>query len=92
MSVAGAGGTARAQEAAPVPPDAESAPAAAPAPRSMPRLSAAQAEQLRTVLRNAPSTALIQFVVACTEECYFDTYKDEIADLVDSWTIQEVRS
>ncbi len=46
----------------------------------------------QTVLRNAPSTALIQFVVACTEECYFDTYKDEIADLVDSWTIQEVRS
>ena len=46
----------------------------------------------QTVLRNSASTAMVEFIVSCTEECYFETYKDEIADLVDSWTIQEVRS
>jgi hypothetical protein len=30
--------------------------------------------------------------VGCNEQCFFETHKDEIADLVDSWTIQEVRS
>jgi hypothetical protein len=29
--------------------------------------------------------------VACDPECYFETHHDEIADVVDSWTIQEVR-
>jgi hypothetical protein len=27
--------------------------------------------------------------VACAEDCYLETHKDEIADIVDSWTIQE---
>jgi hypothetical protein len=27
--------------------------------------------------------------VACEEECYLETHDDEIAEIVDSWTIQE---
>ena len=42
-------------------------------------------------VRNAQTTAIALFQVSCTEDCYFETHKDEIADLVDSWTIQEVR-
>ncbi len=45
----------------------------------------------QTAVRNAESTAIAMFQVGCTEACYFETYKDEIADLVDSWTVQEVR-
>ncbi len=32
------------------------------------------------------------FTVSCDEQCYFETYKDQIQDFVDSWTIQEVPS
>jgi hypothetical protein len=42
-------------------------------------------------VHNAQTTAIAVFQVGCTETCYFETHKDEIADLVDSWTIQEVR-
>jgi hypothetical protein len=45
----------------------------------------------RTAVRNAETTALAVFEVSCSEDCYFETHQDEIADLVDSWTIQEVR-
>jgi hypothetical protein len=46
----------------------------------------------QTVLRSADSSRIVLFTVSCTEECYADTYKDEIKTLVDSWTIQEVQS
>jgi hypothetical protein len=42
-------------------------------------------------LRNATTTALALFQVSCSEACYYETHKDVIADLVESWTIQEVR-
>ena len=45
----------------------------------------------QTAVHNAQTTAIAVFQVGCTETCYFETHKDEIADLVDSWTIQEVR-
>ena len=44
------------------------------------------------VLRSPDSTRMVLFTVGCAEECYADTYKDEIKTLVDSWTIQEVQS
>ena len=43
----------------------------------------------RTVLLDAASATMFAFQVACTEDCYLETHKDEIADIVDSWTIQE---
>ena len=43
----------------------------------------------RTVLLDADSTTMFAFQVACAEDCYLETHKDEIADIVDSWTIQE---
>jgi hypothetical protein len=46
----------------------------------------------QTVLRDAPSTRMFLFTVSCDEQCYFETYKDQIQDFVDSWTIQEVPS
>ena len=46
----------------------------------------------QTVVRNAHSSYIYIFKVSCSPECYLDTYKDEIKDFVDSWTIQEVRS
>ncbi|HZM29110.1 MAG TPA: hypothetical protein VFB77_01380 [Acidimicrobiales bacterium] len=46
----------------------------------------------QTSVRDSQSSQLVSFLVGCDEECYFETHKDEIADLVDSWTIQEVRS
>jgi hypothetical protein len=45
----------------------------------------------RTAVRNAETTALAVFEVSCSEDCYFETHQDEIADVVDSWTIQEVQ-
>jgi hypothetical protein len=45
----------------------------------------------RTGLRDGTSSFAAFFEVRCNETCYFETHKDEIADLVDSWTIQEVR-
>jgi hypothetical protein len=45
----------------------------------------------QVALRNAATTALALFKVSCSESCYYETHKDEIADLVESWTIQEVR-
>jgi hypothetical protein len=45
----------------------------------------------RTAVRNAETTALAVFEVSCSEDCYFETHQDEIADLVDSWTIEEVQ-
>jgi hypothetical protein len=46
----------------------------------------------QTVLRNSRSTVMYFFVVSCSDECYSETYRDEIQDFVDSWTIQEVQS
>lgn len=46
----------------------------------------------QVTVRNAETTAIALFRVSCSESCYFETHKDEIADVVDSWTIQEVRS
>ena len=43
----------------------------------------------QTVLLDAASTTMFVFQVACAEDCYLETHKDEIADIVDSWTIQE---
>jgi len=43
----------------------------------------------RTVLLDADSATMFVFQVACAEDCYLGTHKDEIADIVDSWTIQE---
>ena len=43
----------------------------------------------RTAVRNDATTAVAFFEVSCSETCYFETHQDEIADLVDSWTIQE---
>jgi hypothetical protein len=43
----------------------------------------------RTVLLDATSTTMFVFQVSCAEDCYRGTHKDEIADIVDSWTIQE---
>jgi hypothetical protein len=43
----------------------------------------------RTVLLDAVSSTMFVFQVACTEDCYLETHKDEIAEIVDSWTIQE---
>jgi hypothetical protein len=45
----------------------------------------------QVAVRNADTTAIAVFLVSCSEDCYFETHKDEIADVVDSWTIQEVR-
>jgi hypothetical protein len=45
----------------------------------------------RTAVRNDATTAVAFFEVSCSDTCYFETHKDEIADLVDSWTIQEVQ-
>lgn len=44
-----------------------------------------------TALLNDNSTVMYVFKVTCTTMCYFETHKDEIAKVVDSWTIQEVR-
>jgi hypothetical protein len=44
-----------------------------------------------TALLNDNSTIMYVFKVTCTSKCYFETHKDEIAKVVDSWTIQEVR-
>ena len=44
-----------------------------------------------TGLINTAGTVMYVFRVACTEKCYSETHKDEIAKVVDSWTIQEVR-
>jgi hypothetical protein len=44
-----------------------------------------------TGLLNTAGTVMYVFRVACTEKCYSETHKDEIAKVVDSWTIQEVR-
>ncbi|HET6949198.1 MAG TPA: hypothetical protein VFI47_02425 [Acidimicrobiales bacterium] len=46
----------------------------------------------QTTVLNSTSDVVYIFQVSCTEQCYFDTHKDAIADIVDSWTIQEVRS
>ncbi|HEY7073456.1 MAG TPA: hypothetical protein VH479_25245 [Acidimicrobiales bacterium] len=46
----------------------------------------------QTVLRSADSSRIVLFTVSCTEQCYSETYKNQIKSLVDSWTIQEVQS
>ncbi len=43
----------------------------------------------RSVLLDAASTTIFVFQVACADDCYLETHKDEIVDIVDSWTIQE---
>ena len=43
----------------------------------------------RTVLLDGASSTMFVFQLACAEDCYLETHKDEIADIVDSWTIQE---
>ncbi len=44
-----------------------------------------------TALLNSESSVVYLFRVTCSAKCYFETRKDEIAKVVDSWTIQEVR-
>ena len=46
----------------------------------------------QTVVRSADSSRIVLFTVSCTEQCYSETYKNQIKTLVDSWTIQEVQS
>jgi hypothetical protein len=43
----------------------------------------------QTVLLNKTSSTAYLFVVACSDRCYSETHKDEIAKVVDSWTIEE---
>ncbi len=45
----------------------------------------------RTAVLNSTGEVAYLFQVTCDPQCYFETHKDEIADVVDSWTIQEVR-
>jgi hypothetical protein len=45
----------------------------------------------RTAVLDATSEVAYLFQVTCDPQCYFETHQDEIADVVDSWTIQEVR-
>jgi hypothetical protein len=45
----------------------------------------------RTAVLNSTGEVAYLFQVTCDAQCYFETHKDEIADVVDSWTIQEVR-
>ena len=45
----------------------------------------------QTTVLDATSSVAYIFQVSCSEECYVNTHKDAIADIVDSWTIQEVR-
>jgi hypothetical protein len=45
----------------------------------------------QVAVRNAETTAIAVFRLSCNEQCYEDTHHDEIADVVESWTIQEVR-
>jgi hypothetical protein len=45
----------------------------------------------RTAVRDAATTMIAVLEVGCHESCYFESHGDEIADLVDSWTFQEVR-
>jgi hypothetical protein len=44
-----------------------------------------------TALLNSTNNVIYMFRVTCSDRCYFETHKDEIAKVVDSWTIQEVR-
>jgi hypothetical protein len=46
----------------------------------------------RTAVLDATTEVAYLFQVTCDPQCYFETHKDEIADVVDSWTIQEVQS
>jgi hypothetical protein len=46
----------------------------------------------QTAVRDSLSSSIIVFAVGCNEQCYFETHRDEIQELVDSWTIQEVSS
>jgi hypothetical protein len=43
----------------------------------------------QTALLNSDSSLLYILVVSCAEDCYFETSHDEIAEIVDSWAIQE---
>ena len=45
----------------------------------------------QTALLDKTSSVAFLFQVTCNADCYFETHKDEIANVVDSWTIQEVR-
>lgn len=45
----------------------------------------------QTTVLDATSSRAYIFQVSCSDECYANTHKDAIADIVDSWTIQEVR-
>ena len=58
---------------------------------SVPHGGGATAVVDSTALLNDNSTVMYVFNVTCTTKCYFETHKDEIAKVVDSWTIQEVR-
>ena len=44
-----------------------------------------------SALLDKTSSVAFLFQVTCNADCYFETHKDEIANVVDSWTIQEVR-
>jgi hypothetical protein len=43
----------------------------------------------QTAVLNSDSSVLYLLVVSCNEDCYFETSKDDIAEIVDSWAIQE---
>jgi hypothetical protein len=46
----------------------------------------------QTALLDSANSTLYLFVVSCDEECYFETNSDDIAEIVDSWTIDESHS
>jgi hypothetical protein len=46
----------------------------------------------QTALLDSTSSKLYLFVVSCDENCYFRTRSDEIAQIVDSWTIEDTRA
>jgi hypothetical protein len=43
----------------------------------------------RMTLLDSASTTIYLFQVACAEDCYLETHRDVIAEVVSSWTIQE---
>ncbi len=43
----------------------------------------------QTVVLDKTNSVLFLFVTGCDRRCFTDTHKDEIVEIVDSWTIQE---
>lgn len=46
----------------------------------------------QTAVLDETNSKLYLFVVSCNETCYFENSRDTIEEIVESWTVQEVRS